>query len=217
MAETEATKDWASDVKAYVPDADDAIIAGIVRYCGIALRSRDASLVSFSDASETERVREKFLKKKLELTDPDELLDAAIGAVGERMRGSRTKNRVTVYYLLAERYGKLALFAPKTKAAKAKAAPAADTATDMMALSAAGPEPVVAPQAVAPEAPAAPEPVMAPPPPPPPEPPVAPLGFASLPPRAVVAAPVGRAAWAFPLGAIAVFGAIAALIIAGSR
>lgn len=217
MAETEATKDWASDVKAYVPDADDAIIAGIVRYCGIALRSKDASLVSFSDASETERVREKFLKKKLELTDPDELLDAAIGAVGERMRASRTKNRVTVYYLLAERYGKLGLFAPKAKAAKAakaKAAPAADDATDMMALSAAGPEPVVAP----PPAPPAPEPVMAPPPPPPPpEPPVAPLGFASLPPRAVVAAPVGRAAWAFPLGAIAVFGAIAALIITGSR
>jgi hypothetical protein len=217
MAETEATKDWASDVKAYVPDADDAIIAGIVRYCGIALRSKDASLVSFSDPSETERVREKFLKKKLELTDPDELLDAAIGAVGERMRASRNKNRVTVYYLLAERYGKLALFAPKAKApkaTKAKAAPAADDATDMMALSAAGPEPVVAPP---PAAPAVPAPVMAPPPPPPPPAPVAPMAMAALPPRTVVAAPVGRAAWAFPLGAVLVFGAIAALIIAGGR
>jgi hypothetical protein len=83
----------------------------------------------------------------------------------------------------------------------------------MMALSAAGPEPVVAPP---PAAPAAPEPVMAPPPPPPPAP-VAPMAMAALPPRTVVAAPVGRAAWAFPLGAVLVFGAIAALIVSGGR
>jgi hypothetical protein len=30
-------EDWAADVKNYVPSADDKAIAGIVRYCGIAL------------------------------------------------------------------------------------------------------------------------------------------------------------------------------------
>ena len=30
-------EDWAADVKKYVPSADDKAIAGIVRYCGIAL------------------------------------------------------------------------------------------------------------------------------------------------------------------------------------
>lgn len=84
---------------------------GIVKYLGIALRSRDSSLVSFSDKEETARVRENFLKKKLGLTQSDAELDAAIAAVGEQMKADRTKNRVTVYYLLAEKFGKLSTFA----------------------------------------------------------------------------------------------------------
>jgi outer membrane protein OmpA-like peptidoglycan-associated protein len=103
-------EDWALDVKKYVPNADDTVIAAIVRYCGIALRSRDASLVSFTDSVETDRVRENYCKKKLGLTDPDSVLDGAIAAVGERMKGDTTRNRVTVYYLLAEHFGKLGLF-----------------------------------------------------------------------------------------------------------
>jgi Protein of unknown function (DUF2853) len=102
------------DVKKYVPNADDTVIAAIVRYCGIALRSRDASLVSFTDSVETDRVRENYCKKKLGLTDPDSVLDAAIAAVGERMKGDTTRNRVTVYFLLAEHFGKLGLFGATT-------------------------------------------------------------------------------------------------------
>ncbi len=102
--------DWAADVKKYVPDANSAAIAGIIRYCGIALQSRDASLVSFTDKTETARVRDNFLKKKLGLTDSDEVLDKAIAEVGEKMKSDHTRNRVTVYYLLAERYGKLSMF-----------------------------------------------------------------------------------------------------------
>lgn len=117
--------DWAKDVKKYAADADDGIIAGIVRYCGIALRNRDSSLVSFSDPTELARVRNNFLKKKLGLTHSDEVLDAAIAKVGERMKADRTKNRVTVYYLLAEAHGMLDLFAKKTAAKAADKAPAA--------------------------------------------------------------------------------------------
>jgi Protein of unknown function (DUF2853) len=113
--------DWAADVKKYAPDADDGVIAGIVRYCGIALRKVDSSLVAFSDPKELDRVRENFLKKKLGLTQADKTLDAAIAKVGETMKADRTKNRVTVYYLLAANYKKLGLFAPKAKAT-AKAA-----------------------------------------------------------------------------------------------
>ncbi len=104
------TEDWAADVKKYVPTADDKAIAGIVRYCGIALRNKDSSLVAFTDKDEVSRVRENFLKKKLGLTTPDADLDKAIKAVGEKMKGDRTKNRVTVYYLLAENFGKLSIF-----------------------------------------------------------------------------------------------------------
>ncbi|MEO7739625.1 MAG: DUF2853 family protein [Novosphingobium sp.] len=113
-------EDWAANVKKYVPGADDGIIAGIVRYCGIALQKRDSSLVSFSDPAEIKRVRENFLKKKLALTDSDEKFEAAIAAVGTRMKGEKFRNRVTVYYLLAEQFGKLQVFAKAAKAPAAK-------------------------------------------------------------------------------------------------
>lgn len=103
-------EDWAADVKKFAPNADGTVIAGIVRYCGIALQSRDSSLVSFTDPVETARVRENFLKKKLGLTQTDDVLDKAIAAVGDRMKGSNFKNRVTVYYLLLEHLGLLHMF-----------------------------------------------------------------------------------------------------------
>ncbi len=118
--------DWAADVKKYDAKADETAIAGIVRYCGIALRNRDSSLVSFSDKAETDRVRNNFLKKKLGLTQADSVLDAAIAKVGEQMKADRTKNRVTVYYLLAADLGQLGQFAKAAPAAKK--APAAKTA-----------------------------------------------------------------------------------------
>jgi outer membrane protein OmpA-like peptidoglycan-associated protein len=116
-------EDWSIDVKKYVPDADDKVIAAIVRYCGIALQSRDASLVSFTDPVETGRVRDNYCRKKLGLTQPDEEVDAMIAAVGERMKGDNTRNRVTVYYLLAEMAGKLGLFGAAAAATAAVAEP----------------------------------------------------------------------------------------------
>jgi hypothetical protein len=104
-------EDWAADVRKYASNADEKAIAGIVRYCGIALQKKDSSLVSFSDKEETARVRTNFLKKKLGLTNPDAELDQAIAAVAAQMKSDRTKNRVTVYYLLADHFGKLSIFA----------------------------------------------------------------------------------------------------------
>lgn len=104
------SEDWAVDVRKYAPNADDKAIAGIVRYLGIALQKRDSALVSFSDREEMIRVRDSFLKKKLGLTASDAELDKAIAAVGEKLKSDRSKNRVTVYYLLAEQFGKLSAF-----------------------------------------------------------------------------------------------------------
>ena len=47
----------------------------------------------------------------LALPHADDVLDAAIAKVGDVMKGDRTKNRVTVYYLLAQHFGKLSAFA----------------------------------------------------------------------------------------------------------
>ncbi len=136
-------EDWSVNVKKYDPGADDGIIAGIVRYCGIALHKRDSQLVSFGDDAETGRVRENFLKKKLGLTHSDDVLNADIAAVGSMMKGENFKNRVTVYYLLARHYGLLHLFA---KAGTDGATPVAAVAAGTVAAAAA----VSAPAASAP-------------------------------------------------------------------
>ena len=103
-------QDWTADITKYVSNPDKNAVAGIVKYCGIALQGRDSSLVSFTDREEVDRVRANFLKKKLGLQNPDADLDNAIKAVADKMKGDRTKNRVTVYYLLADHFGKLSAF-----------------------------------------------------------------------------------------------------------
>lgn len=112
----ESKHDYVADVKKYVPSVDEAAVAGIVRHLGIALHSRDGSLVSASDPEELKRVREGFLKKKLALTQSDSDLDAAIHEVMSKMAGVHAKSRVTVCYLLADRFGKLGLFHSKDHA-----------------------------------------------------------------------------------------------------
>jgi hypothetical protein len=110
MTEQITTQNWAADVKKYTTNVDETAVAGIVRYCGIALQNKDSSLVAFSDKKEVERVRDHFLKRKLGLTDADPELDKAIMEVGEKMKTNHGKNRVTAYYLLADRFGKLPAF-----------------------------------------------------------------------------------------------------------
>lgn len=106
--------DYDADVKKYAKKFNEDAVAGVVRHCGIALRNKDSSLVSCSDPAELERVREKFLKKKLDRSEGDADLDAAIKSVCEAMKETRQKSRVTFYYLLAEHYGQLDLFVKKS-------------------------------------------------------------------------------------------------------
>jgi hypothetical protein len=102
--------DWAQDVKKYVSSPDEAAIKGVIKHCGIALHSKDASLVACGDKSERDRVRDSFLKKKLALTAPDAELDQAVMDVCQKMKADHDKSRVAFYYLLAEKFGKLAAF-----------------------------------------------------------------------------------------------------------
>ncbi|MEM6626714.1 MAG: DUF2853 family protein [Pseudomonadota bacterium] len=99
--------DYIDNVRKYSSNASEDTVGKIVKHLGIALQSKDASLVSCSDKSELERVREKWLKKKLALSDSDADLDAAIGEICQTMSAERQKQRVTFYYLLAAKYEKL--------------------------------------------------------------------------------------------------------------
>ena len=100
--------DHTKDLRKYTQTVDGKPVAGLVKHLGIALKGRDSSFVACSDSSERDRVREHFLNKKLGLTMPDAELDEAIVEICQRMAKDRDKHRVTFYYLLAEKYGKLA-------------------------------------------------------------------------------------------------------------
>jgi hypothetical protein len=97
--------DYLPDVKKYAPNANEAHVAAIVKYCGIALRNADSSLVSASDPKELATVRDGFAAKKLGLSA--DAADKGIQAAAAKMKGDGRKSRVTFYYLLAEATGTL--------------------------------------------------------------------------------------------------------------
>jgi len=91
---------------------DDALISRVADGLGPSIYNRDAETVSCSDASELERVRENFLKKKLGIDEDDAKLDAAIKEVCEAMGSSnRNKYRALFYALLVKKFGKESAYA----------------------------------------------------------------------------------------------------------
>lgn len=102
--------DHVADVKKYAKKAvNEAAVTGLAKTYRLVLSKSDTQYVACSDPAECERVRENFLKKKLGLSGDD--LDQAIKDTCQAMKADRTKSRLTFYYLLAERYGKLDMFA----------------------------------------------------------------------------------------------------------
>jgi hypothetical protein len=105
-------KEFIGDVLRYDASADEAVVGKIVRHLGIALQKNnagnltDSGMVAASDQTELDRVRDKWCTKKLGL---DESAGGKIvKEVAEEMKADRHKNRVTFYYLVAKRAGKLA-------------------------------------------------------------------------------------------------------------
>jgi len=97
-------------IRAYAPQADEAVVQKMESTYRLVLSHRDSASVAFGDPVELATVRENFLKKKLGLTLPDDELDKAIQEVGEKMKGVHTRSRLVVYYLLAEKFNKLDVF-----------------------------------------------------------------------------------------------------------
>lgn len=102
--------EYLEKVQKYDADADPDKVKSIATKLGIALQSRDSSLVSCSDSSELERIRDGFAKKHLGLdTDhsDDEIMEK-INEVCAQMAGDASnKHRVPFYYLLAKNTGTL--------------------------------------------------------------------------------------------------------------
>ena len=108
MSEAEAKfEKYFTNVKKYDASAKRDVVQNIVKYCGIALRTRDGSLVACSDESERKTIAKGFATKKLGLTSGQEEL---VSDVCAQMKPDRFKNRVTFYYLAAKKAGKLGIF-----------------------------------------------------------------------------------------------------------
>lgn len=99
---------YADNIKQYASGYNQKAAEKIVGHLGIALRNRDSSLVSCSDQGELDRVREKWCRGKLGLSQSQADLDAAIAKICDVLKDEGgNKSRVTFYYLLAEHFGKL--------------------------------------------------------------------------------------------------------------
>lgn len=100
-----------ANIGKYDSSVDESMVKAIIKHLGIALRSRDASLVSCSQASELETIRNGYMKKKLGLTLSDDELDAAVKEICLQVKEDHNKSRITFYYLLAKKFNKESVFA----------------------------------------------------------------------------------------------------------
>jgi len=96
-----------ANVQKFDAKADKKVVQNIIKYCGAALSSRDASLVACSDEAEVQRVAKGFITKKLGLEKGQLELAKDICT---QMKPVRFKDRVTFYYLAAKKARKLSIF-----------------------------------------------------------------------------------------------------------
>ncbi|MDO6743715.1 DUF2853 family protein [Tenacibaculum soleae] len=86
------------------------LLKAVTKGLGPSIYKKDAETVSGTDAKELETVKKNFLIKKLGLADSPEL-DKAIDEVMERIgRSERNKYRAVVYYMLAKKFDKEAVY-----------------------------------------------------------------------------------------------------------
>lgn len=94
------------DIKKYTASVDEAVVASMEKTYRLVLSKPDSAVVAFGDEAEVATVKKNFITKKLGVTD-EAAADAAIASVGKRMAGVTRRDRLTVYYLIAEELGKL--------------------------------------------------------------------------------------------------------------
>ena len=102
--------EYLEKVRKYDPDADPDTVKRIANKLGIALQSRDSSLVSCSDEGELRSIRDGFCKKRLGLDakHSDEEIMGVLHEVCAEMAGDKgQKHRVPFYYLVAKKTGTL--------------------------------------------------------------------------------------------------------------
>lgn len=98
-------QDYIADIKKYDSNPDHDAVEKIARYLSIAMKNHDASLVAVTDPTEVARVEKNWAQDQLHASAQD--AHEAVAFVARQMDGVRNKSRVTFYYLVAKRLGKL--------------------------------------------------------------------------------------------------------------
>ncbi|MCA0423056.1 MAG: DUF2853 family protein [Proteobacteria bacterium] len=102
--------DYIADIKKYTANVDEKAVAGMAKTYALVMSKADSRYVAASDADEVLRVVNGFCKKKLGRKESEADLVKVVDAQCLKMKGDRTKSRVTVYYLIAEHFNQLSLF-----------------------------------------------------------------------------------------------------------
>jgi len=97
--------EYIANIKKYDLNPDLNAVEKIAKYLSIAMKNNDASLVATSDPKEMARVEKNWAQDKLHASPAE--ASAAVAFVAQQMNGERHKNRVTFYYLVAHKLGKL--------------------------------------------------------------------------------------------------------------
>ncbi|MCO5248751.1 MAG: DUF2853 family protein [Chitinophagales bacterium] len=106
----ELIEKYAKDLEKIGVKVDLDLLTKVTIGCGPSIYNTDSSLVSSSDQSEIDTVKNNFLIKKLGLADGpnlDEGLDAVFEQYG---KSNRNKHRAVVYYLLTKHFKKEAVY-----------------------------------------------------------------------------------------------------------
>jgi hypothetical protein len=107
----EAIALYESEIKKLGLTIDAAVLRAVAKSLGPSIYREDASKVSFSDKTETDRVKNNFLIGKLGLADGP-ALDKALAECGEAMgKSNKNKYRAIVYALLATKLEQTARYA----------------------------------------------------------------------------------------------------------
>jgi Protein of unknown function (DUF2853) len=105
--------DHLADIKKYTASVDEKAVQGMSKTYALVMSKADTRYVASTDPNEIATVVANFCKKKLGRKESDADLAAVVKAQCEKMKADRTKSRLTVYYLIAEHFGQLAMFHPK--------------------------------------------------------------------------------------------------------
>lgn len=98
-------KTYAEDLESKCGEtADMDLLTKVVIGLGPAIYNDDSSLVSGTDPSELETVKQNFLMKKLGLADSPALMEGIEAVIERYGRSNRHKHRAVVYYLLTRHF-----------------------------------------------------------------------------------------------------------------